>query len=480
MSWDFLRLNRDNRGAAEKMTPSNPAPANPGGRIESRPAESSQAEVHLLKNFDARALGAARDTARAKLDEFETGLQMLTQLPDQFRQAMAPIENAVNAMSLMRNRLEMTEENLAQEQLTSGRLSADLAKALNELERTQFLLKSEQSSAGNLIERATTLETGLNELRRDYSEAIAKINRIEPLLRETSVAKDAAEIELGQLRKEKVQLDDQIVSLRVELANAQDGLAEARNQGAELALNSQRAQERLEEAQATIGQLEGTLASVNEKLNNLSAAFQKEQNTTKTLRSDNEQLIREREEAKLQFETQLEAARSRYLFIERMLEESRARFQEETRQLSIARRERTQRDRDISQMTLMIETLQRELAELRGQVNSGAESLNASSGLLAAEVERRRKLELELDVLRSENSNLLLKQKALTETARSNLATIAEATSRFQSKMAALRSENEQLRSEINLMRIQQRGTLDERLSASVDPASDENIVPLR
>lgn len=475
MSWDFLRLSRDSKALA-----ANAGATAEEGRTSAKPTDSPKAEVHLLKNFDARALGAARETARAKLNEFENTLQSLTQLPEQFRQAMAPIENAVNSMSLMRNRLELAEESLANEQLGTGKLSFDLTKALSELERTQFLLKSEQSSNTNLVERSTALETSLNELRQEHTEAIAKISRIEPQLREITATKDAAEVELAQLRKEKVQLDDQIVSLRQELTASQEDVTNSRNQLADLTLSGQRSQERLEEAQAMIGQLEGTLNSVNDKMSNVAAALQKERNTSRALRSDNEQLLRERDESKLQFETQLDASRSRYQFVEKMLEESRARFQEETRQLSITRRERTQRDRDAGQMILTIEALQRELAELRSQVNSGAEALNSTSGMLSTEVESRRKLELELDVLRAENSSLLLKQKSLTETARSNLTVIAEATSKFQSKLATLRSENEQLRSEINTLRIQQRGAFDEEMADILLPVSEEKIVPIR
>jgi chromosome segregation ATPase len=475
MSWDFLRLARDSKTAAAKSD--NPTR---DGKVGAERTDTPKAEVHLLKNFDARALGAAREMARAKLDEFEVSLQSLTELPEQFRQAMAPIENAVNSMSLMRNRLEVAEETLAGEQLATGKLSIDLTKALNELERTQFNLKNEQTLHASLVERSKGLEASIVELRQNFAEATAKVSRIEPQLRETIAARDAGDAELTQLRKEKVQLDDQIVSLRQELGEARDGQGSALSQLSEMTLNTQRTQERLEESQAQISQLEGALGSINSKLSNVATALQNERNIARTLRSDNEQLFRERDEAKLQFETQLEASRSRYQFIEKMLEESRARFQEETRQLSVARRERTQRDRAVGQLTLTIETLQRDLAELRSKVNSGDEALSTTSNMLNTEVESRRKLELELDVLRAENSNLILKQKSLTETARSNLAVISEATNKFQNKLAAMRSENEQLRSEINTLRIQQRRALDEEMADILLPAVEENIVPIR
>jgi chromosome segregation ATPase len=473
MSWDFLRLQRDNK-------PANPAPSPPVAPARSLENDSNAAEVHLLKNFDARALGAARETVRAKLDEFENSLQTLTQLPDHFRQVMAPIENAVNSMALLRNRLEVSEEALSAEQQKSGNLSLELSRALGELERSQFQLKSEESAHSSLRERATALESALNELRRDYSDLTIKLNRIEPLLRETTAARDAAELELANIRAAKAQADDELIMLRQELGNARQDLAGQQNLHNELTLTYQRHLERLESAQANIGQLEGTLTSVNDKLAHVVAALQKERNTTRSLRADNEQLLKEREETKLQFETQLEASRSRYQFIETMLEESRARFHEETRQLSTARRERAQRDREIGQLTLQLETLQREMAELRALANSNGEALTSTSNLLATEVESRRKIELELDVLRAENSNLNLKQKSLAETARANLATISEATSKFQNKLASLRAENDQLRAEINALRSRQPTELDDDLVELLVQPDDENVIPIR
>jgi chromosome segregation ATPase len=475
MSWDFLRLQRDSK-------PVNPTSNPSGGSQQSKAgdADPNAAEVHLLKNFDARALGAARETVRAKLDEFENSLQALTQLPDHFRQVMAPIENAVNSMALLRNRLEVTEETLNSEQQKAGSLGLELTRTMAELERVQFQLKAEESAHTSLRERSGAMEASLNDLRREHADVVARLNRIEPLLRETAAARDAAEFELSTLRADKSQADDELLLLRQELVNLRQDLASQQNTHNELTLTNQRNQARLEAMQATVGQLEGTLASVNDKLSNVVAALQKERNTSRQLRADNEQLLKEREETKLQFDTQLEASRSRYQFIETMLEESRARFHEETRQLSTARRERAQRDREIGQFTLQIETLQREMAELRGQANSSGEALASTSSLLATEVESRRKLELELDVLRAENSNLLLKQKSLTETVRANLATISEATAKFQNKLAAMRAENDQLRAENNMLRSRQPKELDEDLADLLLPPGEENIVPIR
>lgn len=476
MNWEFLKMPRDSKGR--------PSAASTAPAEVARPemsAEQPAADVRLLKSFDSRALGTARESVRSKLDEFEGNLQLLAQLPEQFRLVMAPIENAVNTMALMRNRLDNAEEGLTNEQRRATALTADLAKAQSEIERLGFALRSEEGSASSLREKVVQLDAMVGDLRRDNAEMAGKLARLEPLLRETQAAKDSLEVELSVLKQSKLQADDQLHSLKVEISEARDELANRDNIYAALHQSHTRNAERLEEAQKSIGDLEASLESTNEKLGFAVSALARERNASRGLRSENEQLHKERDEAKHQFEAQMEAARARYDFVEKMLEESRARFHEETRQLSVSRRERIERDRDISRLTLALEAAQREIAEIKAQAASATESASSSSNLLAAEIEQRRKAELEVDMLRAENSSLNLKQKSLSETARSNLAMIAEATAKFQSKITTLRTENEQLRAELHAARNQGPKDVDEELDFLLKEQGKENkVVPIR
>ncbi|KAF0232194.1 MAG: chromosome segregation ATPase-like [Beijerinckiaceae bacterium] len=467
MNWEFLKMQRD--GKSRQNTP-----------VGSPGLEEGRAEVRLLNTFDARALGTARETVRAKLEDFETTLQTISQLPEQFRLVMAPIENAVNAMALLRSRLELAEENYTAEQRRATQLTADLAKIQAEVDRLAYALKSEEGSASSLRERNVALEANLNDLRREHVDLTTKITRLEPLLRETLASKDALDVELSALRQAKSQTDDMLVSLKADMSSALDELASRDNIYATLQQSHTRNGERLEEAKKAIGELEASLQSVNDKLSSISAALSRERNAARSLRSENEQLHKEREENKLQFESQIEAARARYDFVEKMLEDSRARFHEETRQLSLARRERVERDREVGRLTLAVEASQRDASELRAQVASALESSASTSALLASEIEQRRKIELEIDLLRAENSSLMLKHKSLSESARANLTTISEATNKFQSKMSQLRTENEQLRAELNAIRNADPDDGDDFDSLFEPEPTDTNIVPLR
>lgn len=478
MNWEFLKIHREGRNRQEAAART-PADVTGGG------------DVRLIKPFDSRALGTAREAVRGNLDEFEATLQNVARLPEQFRLVMAPIENAVNTMALLRNRLEIAEENLASEQRRANNLLTDSARLEAELDRLTAVLKTEESATSALREKNSGLETALTQLRQDNAELLAKVNRLEPQLRELIALRDSHENELTDLRRAKAQGDDLIVGLKAELTAAADEIANRDNLHASLQLTHTKNQERLDEATKSIAELEAALKQTEDKFSFASAALVRERNAARALRTENEQLYKERDETKVQFENQIEAAKARYDFVEKMLTEARARFHEETRQLSVARRERAERDREIGRLTLALEASQRDATELRSQIAAANESVTSTSQLLAAEIEQRRKLELEIDMLRSENSTLLLKQKTLSDSARSIETTVSEATQKFQTKVSQLSAENEQLRAALNALQNRGEKTYDDEFAflfndrkedeAGKDkPDGDDNIVPIR
>lgn len=472
MNWEFLKLSREGRsrqGGAHEETGQN---------------GKNGAEVRMLKPFDARALGSARETVSASLDAFETSLQEVSRLPEHFRQVMGPVENALNSMALLRNRLEAVEGNFAAEQRKSQGLAGEVGRLQEDIERLTFSLKSEENNKIALREQNTTLEQTLASLRQEHAELTARVNRLEPQLRETQTLKDAFESELADLRKAKSVADNHIETLQSQINSALDELANRENLYATLQAAHAKQGERLDETTKTIADLEASFKSASDKFSFASSALVRERNAARALRAENEQLYKERDETKLQFESQVEAARARYDFVEKMLQESRARFQEETRQLSLARRERAERDREIGRLTLALETAQRETAELRAQIAAATEQASTSSTLLAAEIEQRRRLELDIDMLRAENSGLNLKLKALSDTAKTIEATVQEATLKYQGKIAQFAAENEQLRAQINAARNEEHRDYDKEfdfLFSDRKPDDDkDNIVPIR
>lgn len=472
MNWDFLKLNRQERAQDDALPP--PPQRLAGGlreetarfREEVRMREEAnrlreETNVRMIAPLDPRAINAARETVFSNLTEFENSLQELSRLPEQFRIVMAPIENAVNAMGLLRSRLEAVEESFTSEQRRATSLATELGQLRQEAEKLAFALKSEETASYALREQSGKLETASKALRHENAELLARLARVEPQLRDAVSTRDALEVELTELRRAKQQGDEILVALRGELGDLRDGLASLENEKGALEITTQRQKERIEEAAKTISDLEASLQTMTDKFSFTSAALMRERNAVRALRAETEQKSREREEGQVQFDAQIEAARARYEFVEKMLQETRARFGEETRQLALARRERAESDRKIGQLTLALEAVQREAAEARAQITASTEAAELSRQLLAAEIDQRRKLEMELDLLRTENSNLSLKLGAVNNSFHSIDQAIADATQKFRGKITQLSNENDQLRAALTEKRNQEQADFD-------------------
>lgn len=471
MNWEFLKKNRDGRPRSDDQ-------GDNSALAETKPLP---ADVRMLRLLDPRALGVAAESVRVNLDDFEATLAEVGRLPERFRLVMNPIENALKSMTLLRNRVEVLENGLASEQRKAAALATDLGRLKADSDRQAYTLKTEESSSSALREQLTVSEASISALRAENADLASRLGRVEPLLRDTIVAKEGLESELEHLRKSKAQSDDDVLTLKTELISTVDRLADHENLNSTLQTTNGKQMERVEEMAKVIADMEASQKSTSDKLSFASAALVRERNAVRNLRSENEQLNKEREESVLSFESKLDAARARYEFVERTLQEVRSRFHEETRQLSVARRERAERDREIGRLTLAVESSQRESSELRAQVGASSEQAASSSSLLASEVESRRKVELELDLLRSENSGLMLKLRSVTDSVQNIETGVADTTSRLQNRISELIAENEQLRSALLVARKQQDAEYEkefEFLFAQDD--KDSNIVPLR
>jgi chromosome segregation ATPase len=459
MNWDFLKLNRNDRGQDDYVPPP-PRPA-PAAFREEAPRYREETNIRMIAPLDQRAVNAARETVFNNLSDFENSLQELSRLPEQFRIVMAPIENAVNSMGILRTRLEAIEESFTAEQRRAATLGSEASSLRSETEKLTFALRSEEAASAALREQTGKHEATSKALRHENTELQARLGRIEPQLREVVAARDVLEVELADLRRAKLQVDEAVTALGAELGELRDELSSHENQKAALELTTQRQKERIDEAAKSISDLEASLQTMTDKFSFTSAALMRERNAVRALRAEVEQKTRERDESRVQFEAQIEAARARYDFVEKMLQETRSRFGEETRQLATARRERAESDRRIGQLTLSLEAVQREAAESRAQVTAASESAELSRQLLAAEIDQRRKAEMELDLLRTENSNISLKLNAANNSFSSIDQAIGEATQKFRAKISQLAAENEQLRATLNEKRNQEQNDFD-------------------
>lgn len=471
MILDFFKPRREAAAPAQLLPPHS---SQDGGDISSMRGGTSS------NGFGAQSFGFASEAVRVNMDDFGKSLEEISRLPDRFRQLMDPVETVLKTMALLRNRVEGLESSLSTERGKYASASGELAKLKSQFDRQATTLRAEESNVASLRDQLSNSEANVSLLRHENSELSARLSRIEPRLREVTVLNEAQEAELEKFRALKAQSDEDFVQVKSELANALERLTERDDLVASLSRANESQTERLEEMSNTIASLQLSLNATSEKLSQTTAVLIRERNSMRALRAEHEHLGKERQEIVFSFETKLDAARSRASFVEKLLEEARSRFQEETRQLSHANRIRAERDSEISRLTLALEAARRESAELRSSVNAASESAAASNGLLNTEIEARRRVEHQVEILRAENSALTLKLEAAKSAFTSTDATMSQTTGTLQSKIAELMAENQQLKSSLDVARGRLPSDYLADLSEMPNQESDSKVVPLR
>jgi len=413
--------------------------------------DDASIDLSLLKLMDTNTLGAAREAVWNNIGEFEAALQQVARLPEQFRLMMTPVENAVSTMALLRNRLENSESALAEDAQRLTDLAQDKAHLTEELNQLKTALKLEEATTASLRQQNAAAEASHLQLQQDHATLQSTVNRMEPQIRELTSLRDALQTELGDLRQAKDHADKTISELHTELESAIDKISDRNNFLSNLQVMNERLRERLENSGKSISELECAVTQLGEKYNTVKTELSHERKLSATLRIENLQLRKDSEESRSQAESEIETLQSRRHFLDQALADSRARLAEENRQLSQARLERVERDREIGRMKLSLEALQRESNELRAQLNAATTSLSATGQLLSSEIENRHRLELELDMLRNENSTLHIKNKGLGENARLSELAHEDALQKLQSRLAKLSAENDQLRAVVRV-----------------------------
>jgi len=413
--------------------------------------DDSLIDLAQRRKIAPESINLAREAVWSNIGDFEAALQQVAALPEQFRLMMTPVENAVSGMNLLRNRLENSETALAEEVQRSSDLLQDKANLASDLAQAISALKLEEATASALKQQNATIEANYLKLGQDHAALQQVLSQLEPQLHEMTALRHALQSEVDDLREAKDVADRTMDALQAELATAQDTLADRNNFLSSLQLTSDRLRERLDSAGKSISELECAVVQLEEKYNASKLELSRERKVSAGLRIENLQLRKDAEELRIQAENEIETLQSRHKFLDQALADSRARLGEESRQLSQARLERVDRDREIGRLKLALESSQHESNELRAQLAAASSSASSTGQLLSGEIETRHRLELELDMLRNENSSLQIKIKGLSENARMADLAHSDALQKLQARLAKLAAENDQLRSVVRV-----------------------------
>jgi len=438
-----------------------------------------------LPEFDhqsrAESVGVASEALRQGMQEFNATLEDIASLPDRFRQLIDSIESVLKTTAQLRSRVNGLETSLASERTKATTATGDLSKLKALHERQSLALRVEEGQNISLREQLGTAESNIALLRHENTDLAARLSRMEPKLREMAVAAEATESEIQKLRNAKRNVDEELVTLKADLAASLSRLSERDDAVLTLGRTNESLRERNDELTALVASLQSNLNATNERLAQTNTAFARERNIVQGLRAENERLTQERREITLSFESKIDAVRSRGAVVEKLLEESRARLQEESRQLSYALRTRSEMESELSKTTLALEATRREAAELRSSLNAMQEAGGVSNTLLEAEVEARRRAEQMAEVLRLDNSGLMLKLETLESASNTSNASQSDWRDHLESRIAELISERDQLRAALDVARSRISGDFAEG-SLLIDQIGLENakIIQMR
>lgn len=397
--------------------------------------------------------------------EFEAVLQKLAEIPAAFHKLMPGVDTITQELSDYRERYFLFDELLKDEQNKNNELSTRIDSMKSELERVEYGLQREGAAHGAQRQKNIELEAIVSDLRLTNADLTSRLSRLEPLVRELKITKDTLIAQLDKLQNQKEQSDKEIADFKGELIRLKEQNAKLADKSNSLATERQALSEKLDQLTKTLFEKDNALSTEKEQAAALVTKLKREAIVSRSLKNENDQLIKEREDLRSQADSQIEAARGRYRVLERLLEESRIRYQSESHALNSIRREKSQREYDLVQLNSALSSAKEEITDLRRQILTGSEAISTSGNELSLEIERRRKLEVELDVAREENAKLDAALKSNTVDLENKDLQYDMTISELKGMIEAVRAENERLRIEVEGYRFVDRS----------DAGSDEN-----
>lgn len=431
MSWNFLRI----------VSNSDKADMARGGHDE--------ASALML---DLDKLGVARESLNDNLVAFEQALLGVSRLPDQFRMVMAPIEAAVANLGLLRRQLAAAETQLSSESQRAAGLQQDAQRLADTAERLQRELVVERTSGAAVRQRVLNLDAENARQVQIYEDLVAQHQRTEAELVAATGQLQSIGQQLADVGVAYAAAEQRIVSLEADLDLARSDLAARETMLAALTLADNQQRGRLDRATQTIAELETEVRQSDERYNDVSAALHREREAAIANRTELNRARQALIEAMARLESHVEVAQSQGKAQDQRIEAMRARLTEAEHALAVERRERRDREIDMTRLKSAQEAMQRRSSELRTQLASVTEANSILNRKLHEEIDRCRALEAQLDATREQAAaSHVDHQTALAgwHGAESNLTDVIH---RLRQRLAEVESDNEQLRASKKVM----------------------------
>jgi chromosome segregation ATPase len=361
-----------------------------------RPAAASAIAARDEVEGTLEAIGMRDETMRAQLDQIEQGLSQVERAREQFHELLTPLVELFADYETSRSRLHELKTKHAVLEDTHGALNARYGSALAERDTIAEVAAAEKRESRELRQRLQRAEAGLAAAQAEGREGVAAREKLERTLEAESRRMAAQSDEIGRLRAELAERDQN-------LARLESALKEANDQGALIAQDNASLREtmksqggRLEAALRRLAEYEATSDRDQKRLVTLEQALAGEQGAHATLRVKHiDQVERNRAESSA-LANSIHAVRGRVDVTNKLLEQTRGQFREKVEELRAT-------DRRLMESGIQIDALEKTLRALKEDLAVANEQIAGADRMRGALVDQVNSL---TEAVRSKESAL--------------------------------------------------------------------------
>ncbi|MEW7007155.1 MULTISPECIES: hypothetical protein [unclassified Lentilitoribacter] len=379
--------------------------------------------------------------ALVSLDKIPAFFRKMTQSHEEMRVARAELEGKNSELN---NECQRYKE-------TALRYENDVVRLREREETLKMKLDQESRNLKVMQDYRVNAEADLREFKARVFESEKKLEKITPIAKSLAKEKDVLDATVEKLISQKTSLekansdyDGKLQETRETLSTLEAKTDFLQRAKVELEKASQSLREELASKDTILKVGEAKLEQAENKINQLSLEIA-------GLSKENEHIVRAREESNRALNNELESARTRARTMEGILEEARARSRVDSQRTAEVRKENVQLALDISQKDVVIKSLNEQLSEsgARSQIFTDlqTEMDNRHADLL----DKNKKLQDELNMLREENANVYSQKESAEKTIDAIQNDFKSTTSMFEKRLRNLESENADLRKQARL-----------------------------
>lgn len=436
---------------------------------------SSQAVNERGSFDDARAL-------QQVIEDVSNNLNGLPSLREGVDLVMRSALEAKRQLQHARREIDALTQSLRKERERADELDREKRTGEVGLQRALHSLQVERKGLESTKARLVEVEARNTELHRLTADQSVQIDTLKATTNDMTVESLALRMELEAAHTRNDELSRSNSEMKTKLVEVRDERDLSAGQLKVERDNAHRVQQNLKEKSDELNMVQDRLAKVQEYAAVLTGKLRRESAVAKSLRSENQAFISEREEVGIKNAAQLEAMREKQEIVNRMLADSRERYRTESQMHSDARKEIITLQQDVSGLNKSLEGVREELAELRRKNLELEQSARAARSARDDEKEAHRKTMLDLENLNEEITSLKSRYQSLEGERDEDRARHLDEVAELSASLEASADEIDRLREELAAFRgsaFEYDADLGEVMPLEPDDADSNKVVEL-